>query len=302
MQQSNLQCGGIPIENVHGEITLRGGFDGQQLRARGELDVNSLNYKDCQLTQVMGPIWIDEGRILFGSWVAWVDRQENGAAATQATGPIQPPRPITANLCGGTFSGDGWVTLEPEPRYAVNAALNDADLARCAEQLAAGRHNLRGRIFATAKLKGTGHTRNTLSGEGSIHLSDADVYQLPVMISLLKILSIRPPDQNAFSTANIDYQIEGEHIYFNRIDFDGDAISLRGKGEMDFQSQMHMAFSAKVGRGEFDLPLVKQVFRGASEQLMRIHVDGTLQNPETRKEVLPEVNRALQQLRDELQK
>ena len=102
------------------------------------------------------------------------------------------------------------------------------------------------------------------------------------MISLLKILSIRPPDQNAFSDATIDYRVEGEHIYFDRIDFHGDAISLRGKGEMDFQSPIRLTFYAMVGRGEMDVPVIKQVFRGASQQLMLIHVDGTLQNPETR--------------------
>ena len=65
---------------------------------------------------------------------------------------------------------------------------------------------------------------------------------------------------------------------------------------------MRLTFYALVGRGELDLPVVKQVFRGASEQLMLIHVDGTLQNPETRQEALPAVSQALQQIRDELQK
>ena len=299
LQQTGLQCGGILLQNLHGEVVLRGGFDGQRLRSRGELALDSVSHKDCQWIDVRGPIWIDDGRILFGSWV---DQQENGAAASDFTGPSQPPRPITANLFGGTFSADGWVALGPEPYYALNATLTDADLARCAQQLAAGRHNLRGRILAGIVLKGSGYTRNTLSGRGGIQLSNGDVYQLPVMLSLLKILSIRPPDQNAFSAAGIDYRIEGEHIYFDRINFDGDAISLRGKGEMDFQSQVALTFSAKVGRGELDIPLVKQVFRGASEQLLLIHVDGPLQDPQVRKEALPAVNEALQHLRDELQK
>jgi hypothetical protein len=299
LQQSGLQCGGILLENLHGDVYLRGGFDGQRLRARGELAIDSLNHKDCQWIDVRGPIWIDDERVLFGSWV---DQQENGATNYEATGPAQPPRPITANLFGGTFNADGWVVLGREPYYGVKATLTDADLARCAQQLAAGRHNLRGRVLATVLLKGSGFTRNTLSGKGEIHLSEGDVYQLPVMLSLLKILSIRPPDQNAFSTASINYRIEGEHIYFDRIDFEGDAISLLGKGQMDFQSQIALTFSAKVGRGEFDLPVVKQVFRGASEQLMLIHVDGPLQDPQTRKEALPVVNEALQHLRDELQK
>ena len=121
------------------------------------------------------------------------------------------------------------------------------------------------------------------------------------MIAMLKILSIRTPDQNAFSDATIDYRIEGEHIYVDPIIFHGDAITLRGKGEMNFQSQIGMTFYATVGRGELDLPVIKQIFSGAAQQIMLIHVDGTLQNPETRREALPGVSNALKQLTGDLQ-
>lgn len=299
LHQNSLQCGEIHLENLCGSVALRGAFDGEQFQSRGELALDSLSYKDCQLTRVMGPIWIDDGRLLFG---AWVDRRGNGIAANN-TPDQQPtaPRPLTAGLFGGTLYGDGWITLGPQPRYAVNATLIDADLARCAQEVTVARQKLRGKVLATADFSGTGFTRNAISGRGGIRLSDADVYELPVMISLLKILSIRPPNQNAFSDATIDYRIEGEHIYFDRIDFHGDAISLRGKGEMDFQSTIRLTFHALVGRGELDLPVVKQVFSGASQQLMLIHVAGTLQNPETHKEALPGVSQALQQIREELQ-
>ena len=122
------------------------------------------------------------------------------------------------------------------------------------------------------------------------------MYQLPVKISLLKILGLRSPDQNAFSDATVDYRIEGEHIYLKQIDFQGDAISLRGTGEMNFQSAIRLTFYATVGRGELDLPLIKPLVRGVSQQFMLIHVGGTLQNPETSREALPAVNQALQQL------
>lgn len=298
LQQASLQFGGISLENIHGEVWLLGGFDGQQTQARGELNMESLNYKDCQFTKVKGPIWIDDGRVLFG---AWVDSPENRAKSVELTGPARPPLNIRANLAGGVFDVKGWATLGAEPRYGLNATLMNADLARCAQELATGRQNLRGKITATADLTGTGRTRNRLSGKGSIQLSEGDVYQLPVMISLLKILSIRPPDQNAFSNATVNYRIEGEHIYLDPIDFQGDAISLHGNGEMDFQSNIRMTFHATVGRGELDLPVVKQVFSGASQQIMLIHVDGTLQNPETTKEALPGVNRALQLFQGEPQ-
>ncbi len=300
VQQTGLRCGSLALENVCGEISLLGQFDREHVQSRGELALDSLTYKDCQLTQVKGPIWIDDGRVLFG---AEVDRSDGPVAAK--TNPPRAPRSITAGLFGGTLAGDGWVTLGPEPHYALNATLTDADLARCGQELLAGRQRLRGKILATADLSGSGWTRNALLGRGTIRLSEGNIYELPVMVSLLKLLSIRPPDQNAFSDATIDYRIEGEHTYFDRIDFRGDAISLRGKGEMDSQSAIRLTFYTLVGRGEIPLPLigpvVGSVVRGASQQLVAVHVDGTLQEPRTRQEALPALNQALQQLRDELQ-
>ena len=46
-------AGGPPVRRLSpgepdGEVSLRGGFDGQRLRSRGELAIDSLNYKDCQ--------------------------------------------------------------------------------------------------------------------------------------------------------------------------------------------------------------------------------------------------------------
>ncbi len=294
MMQGAVQCG-VKLENIHGSVTLLGKFDGQKFLSRGELTLDSLNYKDYQFTHLLGPVWIDDQRVLLG---AWVDRPAEKTLPAEASTAPPSPRSITASLFGGTIYGDGWVALEPEPRYGLSATLAHADLARLAQEVMDGKQNLQGKIMANIELQGAGASRNAMSGRGSVRLSDADVYELPVMISLLKILSIRAPNRNAFSTSSMDYRVEGEHIYFDRIDFNGDAISLLGKGEMDFQSNIRLKFHAIVGRGELDVPIVKQIYRGASQQILQIHVDGTLQNPETRKEAFPVVNQALQQLQN----
>jgi hypothetical protein len=61
-----------------------------------------------------------------------------------------------------------------------------------------------------------------------------------------------------------------------------------------------LTFHAIVGRGELDLPVLKQVVGGASRQIMLIHVAGSLQHPETRREAFPVVNKALQNLQTDL--
>jgi hypothetical protein len=96
----------------------------------------------------------------------------------------------------------------------------------------------------------------------------------------------------------MNYRIEGEHVYFDHIDFKGDAISLQGNGDMDFQSKIHLKFGASIGRGEVDMPVVKEVLRGASRQITQINIDGTLQDPQIHRETLPALNEAVQQLQN----
>jgi hypothetical protein len=289
--QGSLQCG-VKLDNIFGRVTLSGKFDEQGLSCRGELDVDSLTYKDFQFKNIRGPISIDDQYVLLGSVV---DRSPEGTPLINADGTLRTPRSISASLFGGTMLADGRVTLGAVPRYDLASRLEQADLAGLAQVVDSKQH-LQGKIIAKIKLHGVGTSRNAISGDGSLELSDADVYELPVMISLLKILSIRAPNRNAFSTSSMDYRIEGEHVYLDRIDFIGDAISLRGQGEMDFQSNINLKFTPTVGRGEIDLPIIKQVFRGASEQIFPIYVGGTLQKPDIRKEPFPAVNQALQQL------
>ncbi len=288
MHQGAIDCG-LPLEHIFGSLSLAGGFDGERFHAAGELDIDSCVCRELQLTEVRGPVWIDNQRVLLGSWVA----RRHGAPEDAG-----PPRPVTAALFGGRVQGDGWIMLGAEPRYAFQTRLDDGRLSHIAREMLAGRQDLRGTIAAVTTVRGSGRSLNAMTGHGHIHLREADIYELPVMVALLKILSTRRPDRNAFSKADIDFRIEGEHIYFDQIDFSGDAVSLLGKGEMDMQHNIQLAFHAIVGRGELNVPVVSQVFSGASQQIMMIRVGGTLQEPEMRRDPFPGVSQAVQALQE----
>ena len=182
LNQASLDCG-VKIENVHGTVHLVGSSDGKRFQSRGELALDSLHYKDYQFTQVMGPLWIDERQVLLGSWVARRLSETPGGGVQRGQ---EKPRPVTARIFGGVFEGDGWVALGDEPRYGLRGTLAGADLARCAAEVMPGQQRLRGKIAAAVELTGSGRSTNSLSGRGTIRLRDADVYELPVMISLLK--------------------------------------------------------------------------------------------------------------------
>lgn len=288
---------GLRLENMYGTVRLVGGSDGQHLATRGQLQIESFTYRDYQFRQVHGPIWIDDQRILFGSWV------DRPLIAQPRPESARPPaaQPISGQLFGGTLLADAWVALGTTPRYALRAALVQGDLARLAQETLPARQGLRGSIHAEVDLQGEGRSLTRLGGHGKLRLRDANLYELPLVLALLKILRIRQPDKTAFSTSDVDFRLEGGHIYLDRISFAGDAISLVGNGEMNYQGEIRLALHAMVGRGELNLPVLQQVLGGASQQIMLIHVGGTLQNPQTIRVPFPGVNQALQQIQADWQ-
>ncbi len=290
IHQGTMTCA-VGANNINGQVHVWGSSDGETLSSRGELAIDSFMYRDVQVTDVRGPIWMDATQLLLGKWV---DRRSGAESA-------RTPRSLSGMLFGGRVFADAWVRLGAEPRFGLRATLSEADLHQCATEMIAGRQELSGKIWGNIDLRGAGCTMNSVSGRGQIQLREADIYELPVMISLLKILSIRVPDKTAFSQSDIRFRIEGNHVYFDPIDFKGDAVSLLGKGEMDFQRNVRLTFYPVVGRDELYVPLVQPLLKGASQQVMLVHVDGTLQEPRTTKEAFPGVNQALRELGFDLQ-
>jgi hypothetical protein len=140
-----------------------------------------------------------------------------------------------------------------------------------------------------------------MQGYGEIGLRNADIYELPFMVQLLSILSIRLPDNTGFTNSDATFRIEGEHVYLDRIEFAGDAISLLGAGEMNLNGDIQAKLSAIVGRSDWQLPMFKNMMGQASQQIMQIHVDGNLTSPNISREAFPGINQVLEQLQAGMQ-
>jgi len=286
LHRNTLQCG-VPLENVFGSVRLRGGYDGQRYGTAGELDLDSLFYRNMQFTEVLGPIYIDEKHVLLG-------------AAAHPAGSAEAPRHITARAYQGTVLSDGVIRLTPTPHYVFDASVSGAELEEVARDWMDGSQQVRGKLLANVHLEGNDYAPGAAQGYGTINLRDANIYQLRAMVSMLKVLSVKPPDPTAFTKSDINFRIDAGHLYFDQIHFIGDAVSLKGNGEMDFDGDVDLKFYACVGRAERRIPLVGPLFREASQQFMQIQVAGPLKNPEITREHFPGVMHSLQQLQAEL--
>lgn len=272
---------GPGLEHIRGGLQLTGGLNERGLQTQGELLVDSLLVQGVHLTRLRGPLWIDSSRIVLG-------------AAAQPGPASRPPRPVTAELFGGQLAVSGEAALEEHGPFQVNLSLSEADLGEIARELAPRQRNISGRVLVNLGLRGNAQRPHTYLGGGFVRLRNADIYELPVMVALLKLLSVRRPDTTAFTSSDIDFRIQGQDVYFDPIDFRGDAISLLGKGWMDLEQNIRLTFYTQVGRREF--PLLGSVLAEASRNILEIQVVGTLDEPVVQQTAFPELDGTLQRL------
>jgi hypothetical protein len=117
---------------------------------------------------------------------------------------------------------------------------------------------------------------------------------VPVMVAMLKLLSVRSPDATAFTTSDIDFRLQGDDVILDRIDLAGDAISLRGRGRLYEQKQVDLMFYTQVGRR--DLQALRPLLAEASPNFLLIEVTGTIDQPSVKKTAFPALNETLREM------
>jgi hypothetical protein len=284
--------GDLPLENITGGVRLMGESNGPSVTSYGELAIDSLIWNDMQFTNLRGPMWSD-------ATVCYLGQQATAKLA-------QPPRSVTANIFGGTIAANTVLEHAGQPRYRTEISIgnyanrtNGIDLGRFARERLGGPSDLTGFVFGTLSLAGTGRATYSLTGKGDIHVVDANIYQLPPLVAMLSVLKNRTPDSTAFDRCDMKFDVYGENIHFNQLNLLGDAVSLYGRGQTNFDRRLDLTFYTLLGPADLPIPLWKTVAGHVSEQGLQIKVGGTWDNPQPHREAFPMVNQMLEQFRTE---
>ncbi|GIW93778.1 MAG: hypothetical protein KatS3mg110_1819 [Pirellulaceae bacterium] len=280
-EDGRLVCGS-PWEHIRGGVAIQGRWREHEWHLDGSLHVDSVEFRNIHLTRLRGPF-------------QWSGRQLRLGNSSDSPSGQSFTSPVTARLFGGDLALTGVVQLDPQPKFWFDARLSDADLAQAAVHLGPTPPSVSGKLFGQLLLGGTAGVVETWSGQGSAEFTQANLYQLPLMIALLKLLNVRPPDPTAFTSGDIQFRWEGERLYFSRIALQGDAISLVGRGQADLSRQLNLTFYALVGREDAQLPILRPLFQEAARNVLLIDVTGSLAQPIVTPRPFPELNETLQQ-------
>ena len=242
---------------------------------------DSLTVYGAQITNVQGPLWIDDKQTLAGKYAD----QNSGRA-----------RSITGTLFDGKIAFDGWLSHEESLPFYVQTVVEDSALEEAAAEIAPQMQEISGDAFGFIRLRGNADELHTYQGDGNIHLRNARIHQLPVIVSLLKILRIKEVNRTAFDSSDVDFSIHGDQIKLSKIELIGDAISLIGNGYLEWMKFADINFYSVVGRNRFHIPVLSDIYKAGCQRIMWINVGGPMDNLQTSRKVLPGLNESIQSL------
>ena len=218
-----------------------------------------------------------------------------GSAPVATVSAADERRPIQARVFDGQATTDGVFYRRQVPTYKLVFNVKNARLADVTREFAPGSKPLEGRVAAYATLRGEGLNVATLKGEGGFSLQDAALYESPQIVKILQILSVREPDQTAFDSAFVDFQVIGDRLQLKRVLLEGNALTLFGDGWLtvrDKEKLIDLTLNARLGSASDQIPIVSDFLGGVGDQLAQIRVEGALGSPIIRQERFSGVKKA----------
>ena len=287
---------GLPIENVFGEVSLIGTYDGRRAECKGEVSLDSMSIYGAQVTNVKGPVWMDNDRVAAGV----LADPANAASAANNTSPLTnsggAKRSLTGEIYGGVAKFDAQMANNERGRFYIQTTLADGDIRQAAADFAPSVEDIQGHGFVAMRMGGDFANLHSYKGDGTVQLRDAKIYKLPKILSLFKMFDVGRTDRSAFDFSNVNFSINGSDIDFERIELVGNAFSLIGNGRINLNQEIDLNFYSIVGRNKIRIPVLNELYHASSQRALWISVNGTVSNPKMSRQVLPQLNDSIRQL------
>jgi hypothetical protein len=274
-----LHCG-VDLTNVTGLAALRGSHDGKRLQAKGNLVLARATLAKQPFHDVFSELRINDN-------VLYLDG-------------------LRAELHGGEVNSPLFqVQFGDHVNYWLKLVGSKIDLQHFAQEGLDRKGQVRGTADAELTLSGQGDDLSKLQGQGWIKIPNgARLYDLPLVIDLLTFLSGKLPRGSAFQEASGEFIIDGERLRVSKLELLGDALSLRGEGEMQVNGGgLNLEMYGLLWGRQLPLlpPILDQIPPAISKRLMKIRVQGSLSSAQVNTEPLPIVMEPLKSLWQRLQ-
>jgi hypothetical protein len=181
-------------------------------------------------------------------------------------------------FAGGDIAGDGQFSFPDSGpgQYDVSLILRDADIQ---ELTPIEGKKIDGRLTASLQMSGNWDQPSSRRGHGNVSIIGQNLYNIPLMMGLLQISDLTLPLTSPFSDATARYNIDGQKVSFEQINLRSKDMSMSGSGDLDFAAGKVSLWFVTDNPTLLSLPLVGPLIQGAKQELLKIHVSGTIEKP-----------------------
>lgn len=181
-------------------------------------------------------------------------------------------------VADGMMAGQVDYTFPDEgpSRYAVALVLRNADVKQLTGNLD---QDIRGQLTASLNVEGTYNDPTSRRGRGDVAVAGEQLYQIPLLLGLLQVTELAMPITGPFREGSARYSIDGQRVTFEQIELRSKEMLMQGDGWLDFgKKQVRMTFVTDA-RGWPKLPFIGDLMQSARNELLQVHVRGTLKEP-----------------------
>src|SRR5437763_1802415 len=140
--------------------------------------------------------------------------------------------------------------------------------------------DIRGQMSASLALEGVFDQPASRRGRGDVLVNGRQLYQIPLVLGLLQITNLALPITSPFSEATCRYTVDGGRVTFETIELRAKQMLMQGSGHLDFDTKrVRMTFVTQNDTWP-KLPVIGDLLQGARNELLQIHVRGTITEPQ----------------------
>jgi hypothetical protein len=185
---------------------------------------------------------------------------------------------IQGRVAGGELAGSVLLTFPDQGanRYTMNLVVRNADVR---ELTGEPDQSIMGELTASLALEGAFGDPQVRRGRGDVVVAGKQLYKIPLVLGVLQVTNLSLPIGGPFTRGTARYTVEGSRINFEQMDLRSDTMMMTGNGYLDFATkQVRMSLTTDNPSG-LKLPFISDLWQGARQELLRINVRGTVQDP-----------------------
>ncbi len=260
---------------------------------------------DFDVTYLVGQQWPDVRMRLEADHLRVHNRQISPLSLSISNGH-HPQEMMIENILGHCYSGmvfgsgylgqDGYfslygvmqdVALEPFLN-PVNPTVSGGDRSP--------KGITHGLISANLAIEGHYGHKQTRKGRGQVIVRQANLYNLPLSLTLVQLLNLTFPSAQSFNAASAEYLIDGDMVLFDDITLEAPSIRIAGTGKMQYSTrQLDLDMSTSNPTG-WDFGPLSDLVALFKDELISIDIRGTLGEPQAKITTLRGATRSLQSI------